>query len=194
MQKLNLLIRVIVVTVVMVLLCSAQTYADAIGTTFGVSFDTSSLRSLGPLDLAFVLTDGSGTGDSNTTVKLTNFLFDSGSGPSTESLVDSQFFNQILAPFSPGDKLSFKVQILSSSIDQPTPDLFQFAILQASGLPLQTTDPSGLDTLVTVDVTSPLSPQVFAISSVPEPSSILLLVSGLVILTFLGLRLHRFGN
>ena len=164
--------------------------ADDINTTFPVTFDTSSLVGQSGLALAFVLLDGSGSGDNNTTISLTGFSFGTGSGPSSVSLQDSQFFNFVTAPFVAGDELSFAVGILSSNLDQPTPDSFEFAILNASGLPIPTSDPTGLDTLILTDLTSPLSPQISAVNTVPvpEPTAPALLGTGLLILGFLKLR------
>jgi hypothetical protein len=83
---------------------------------------------------------------------------------------------------------SFTTGILSTNLDQPTPDSFELAILSASGLPIPTTDPTGLDTLILTDLTSPLSPQISAVGTVPEPTSLVLLGTGLLILGFAKLR------
>jgi hypothetical protein len=166
----------------------SQAFADDINTTFPVTFDTSSLVGQSGLELAFVLVDGSGSGDDNTHISLTGFSFGTGSGPSSASLQDSQFFNLVTAPFVPGDKLSFAVGIISTNLDQPTPDSFEFTILNASGLPIPTTDPTGLHTLILSDLTNPLSPQISAVSTVPEPTSLVLFGAGLLILGFAKLR------
>lgn len=166
----------------------SRAFADDINTTFPVTFDTSSLVGQSGLELAFVLVDGSGSGDNNTTISLTGFSFGTGSGPSSASLQDSQFFNLVTDPFVPGNALSFTVGILSTNLDQPTPDFFEFAILNASGLPIPTSDPSGLDSLILADLTSPLSPQISAVSTVPEPTSLVLFGTCLLILGFAKLR------
>jgi hypothetical protein len=161
--------------------------ADDLNTTFSVSFDTSSLVGQSGLELAFVLVDGSGSGDDNTTIGLTGFSFGSGSGPSSASLQDNQFFTLITDSFVPGDELSFTIGIASTNLDQPTPDSFEFAILDSSGLPIPTTDPTGLDALILADLTNPFSPQisgVSGVSTVPEPTSLALFGVGLLILGF----------
>jgi hypothetical protein len=166
----------------------SRAFADDINATFLVTIGTGSLVGQSGLELAFVLVDGSGSGDDNTTISLTSFSFGAGSGPSSVSLQDSQFFNLVTAPFVPGDNLSFAVGILSTNLDQPTPDSFGFAILNASGLPIPTTDPTGLDTLISSDLTNPLSPRISALSTVPEPTSLALFGAGLLILGFARLR------
>jgi hypothetical protein len=165
-------------------------FASAIDTTFDVNFDTSTLEGAGPLELAFLLTDGSGLGDGNTTVTLNNFAF--GAGGSTGSvtpdstggvsgdlatgitLTDTSFFNLLGSQFVAGSNLSFQVGIVSSSLDSPTPDLFQFVILDATGSPLPTTDPSGQNLLLVdnLDSSNPVASSYGLVSSTPEPSQL----------------------
>jgi|HubBroStandDraft_4_1064222.scaffolds.fasta_scaffold76712_2 hypothetical protein len=174
----------------------SRSSADDLNTTFSVTFDTSSLVGQSGLELAFVLVDGSGLGDDNTTITLNNFSFGTGSGPSSASLQDNQFFTLVTDPFVAGSALSFTVGIASTNLDQPTPDSFEFAILGALGLPIATTDPSGLDSLILTDLTNPFSPQVSdvsATSTVPEPASFVLFGAALMILGFAQLRRrHRY--
>ena len=164
-------------------------YADQINLSFSPSFDTSTLTNQGPFDLAFVLTDGSGVGDQNTMVTLSNFNFGAGGSGSISSLTisDTTFFNSIISPFMPGNQLSFSVQIASTSIDSPTPDFFEFLILQPStGFPISTTDPSGNNFLIALNLDSAsATPQVFAPTPVPEPGTLVLLASGLVLMMLL---------
>ena len=170
--------------------------ADDLNTTFSVTFDTSSLVGQSGLELAFILVDGSGLGDDNTTITLNNFSFGTGSGPASASLQDNQFFTLVTDPLVAGSALSFTVGIASTTLDQPTPDSFEFAILGALGLPIATTDPSGLDSLILTDLTNPFSPQISDVSAartVPEPASFVLFGAALMILGFAKLRRgHRY--
>jgi hypothetical protein len=172
----------------------SHTFADDLNTAFTVTFDTSSLVGQSGLELAFVLVDGSGSGDGNTTITVNGFSFGTGSGPANASLQDNQFFTSVTDPFVAGDTLSFAVGIASTNLDQPTPDSFEFAILEASGLPILTTDPSGLDSLILTDLTNPFSPQISGVSGVsrvPEPASFVLFGAGVLILGFAKLRRGR---
>lgn len=174
------------------LIGSSPALAGALNTTFSATFNTGSLVGQSGLTLEFVLLDGSGLGDDNTTLTLTGFSFGTGSGPSSASLQDTSFFNFVTAPFVPGNQLSFTVGIASTNPDQPTPDSFEFVILNTAGSPILTTDPSGLDSLIFSDLTNPLSPQVYSVSPVPEPTSLVLFGPGLLILRFARLRwTHR---
>lgn len=169
-------------------------YGDIVTTEV---FDTSALisSSAGPFELAFVLTDGSGTGDGNNTVTLSNFLFGvggsagsvdtslstggvSGDLASGVSLVDSSFLNIFASSFTPGSLLSFRLGLTTNVDPGGTPDELSLVLLQGSGppLPVPTTDPSGLDSFLTVNIDS-TQPTVstFALA-IPEPSSLLLIV------------------
>jgi hypothetical protein len=177
----------------------AGTASAQVNITINPTFDTTELQNKGPFELAFVLTDGSGTNDQNSMIGISNFTFGLGgmSGSVTSdstggfsgnltagvSLVDSSFFNLFGANFTPGNQLTFKADIRSSSIDSPAPDLFQFFILSSSGLPVPTTDASGQDSLITIDLDSS-SPvvQTNALVSVPEPDSVLLFATSLAVL------------
>ncbi|HEY3839608.1 MAG TPA: PEP-CTERM sorting domain-containing protein [Bryobacteraceae bacterium] len=173
--------------------------ASAIDTTFNVSFDTTSLEGAGPFELAFLLTDGNGVGDGNTTVTLNNFQFGfggsagsqtldstggvSGSLAASVTLTDTTFFNLFGSEFLAGNDLAFQVGIVSSTLDSPTPDLFQVVILDSFGNPLPTSDPSGQDSLLidTLDSSSPVAQLYTLPSTVPEPGSLgLFLAAGCV--------------
>lgn len=180
------------------LVLQAPAHADQIDLSFNASFDTAALQNQGQFELAFLLTDGSGTGDHNTTITISNFQFGTGGtggGVTSDSeggfsgnlstgvtLIDSSFFNLFGANFTPGNQLSFAASIVSTSLDSPTPDLFEFVILNSSGSPVPTTDPSGQNALITVNLDS-ISPAVQTNSiSTPEPSLSVFLTSGLIIL------------
>src|SRR6185312_13251794 len=103
----------------MLLLTTGTGFADE------VTLNTAPLigDTAGPFSLVFQLTDGSGIGDGNNTVTISNFQFGSG-GPSgspttfggvsgdvgsTVTLVDSSFLNYLIQPFTPGTTLEFTV-------------------------------------------------------------------------------------
>lgn len=163
--------------------------------SFNVTVDTSQLWSVSnPVYLDFQLNDGSGLGDGNNTATISNFDFGGGSAqpsPNTfggasgdlwsgVTITDSNAFNELFQPFTPGDSLTFNVT-LTTQIDTPIPDEFSFAILDSSlsNLP---TDALGTDALVSVNIDS-ANPTISAFATldgsvaaptivpVPEPST-----------------------
>ena len=179
-------------------------YADII--TGSVSLDTSALS--GPFELAFIFTDGSGTGDANNTVTLGNFLFGAGGSAGTVdaslsfggesgdltsgvSLIDSFFLNIFASSFTPGSLLSFDFGLTTNVDAGGTPDQFSLVLLQADGSVVNTEDPSGANSLLTVNLdsahpaistfASDLTPAAIVTESTaaPEPPSLLLLAMGL---------------
>ena len=179
-------------------------YADII--TGSVSLDTSALS--GPFELAFIFTDGSGTGDANNTVTLGNFLFGAGGSAGTVdaslsfggesgdltsgvSLIDSFFLNIFASSFTPGSLLSFDFGLTTNVDAGGTPDQFSLVLLQADGSVVNTEDPSGANSLLTVNLdsahpaistfASDLTPAAIVTESTaaPEPPSLLLLAIGL---------------
>jgi hypothetical protein len=155
------------------------------------AFDTSSLvaNPAGPFSLAFVLTDGSGSGDGNNSVTLSNFAFGGGSGgPVTLTaggatgdpasgvlLTDSSFFNVLVVSFTPGSTLSFLLTLTTNVDPGLTPDQFSFVTLQADGSTLATTDPTGANSLLTINIDSAVpSVSTFQFAAVPEPSTLVL--------------------
>jgi len=145
---------------------------------FTVSLDTSDLigNAAGPFSLDFQLNDGSQTGDGNNTATISNFVFAgataggpsgspttasggvTGSLASTVSLTDTSDFNEFTQAFtpgtSPGSTLSFSVDLTTNVDAGPTPDQFSFAILDNLGDEIPTVDPSGANTLITVNIDS----------------------------------------
>ena len=179
-------------------------HADII--TGSVSLDTSALS--GPFELAFIFTDGSGTGDANNTVTLGNFLFGAGGSAGTVdaslsfggesgdltsgvSLIDSFFLNIFASSFTPGSLLSFDFGLTTNVDAGGTPDQFSLVLLQADGSVVNTEDPSGANSLLTVNLdsahpaistfASDLTPAAIVTESTaaPEPPSLLLLAIGL---------------
>jgi hypothetical protein len=192
MSKRNLPIWIVTLAALALFWQPRAAYADQINLSFSPSFNTSTLTNHGPFDLEFVLTDGSGAGDHNTAVTLSNFNFGAGGSGSISSstISDTTFFNGITSPFIPGNQLSFSVQIASTSVDSPTPDFFEFLILRhTTGLPISTTDPSGDNFLITINHNyASATPQVFALTPVPEPGTLVLFSGGLVLMLLLTRR------
>ena len=151
---------------------STPARGDAI---FTVTLNTAPLTtvpgsSAGPFGMAFQLTDGSGTSDGNNTATISNFQYGgggaaacpagctvfggaSGSAVSSIMLTDSSFFSALVETFIPGSTLSFQVD-LTTNVDSGAPDLFAFSLLDGSGASFPTLDPTGADTLVTVNIDS----------------------------------------
>jgi hypothetical protein len=173
-MKTNMALTILKLTgVLLTFSCSAR--ADNFD--FTVSLDTSPLMAApangaGPFSLAFQLTDGSGLGDFLNTATISNFQFgaggSSGSCPancttfggasgdtaSTVVLTDSSFFNAFVETFTPGASLSFTVDLTTNVLTGGTPDAFAFSILDSSGNPIPTLDPTSADTLATVNIDS----------------------------------------
>ena len=198
----------ILVTVVLALaMATSQRPAQAGIISGSVSLDTSALS--GSFELAFILTDGSGTGDANNTVTLSNFLFGvggsagvvdtllstggvSGDLTSSVSLVDSAFLNIFSSSFTAGSLLSFDFDLTTNVDAEGTPDQFSLTLLQSDGTVINTDDPSGANSLLTVNLDSAHpafnvfaseltpAPIVTEFSAAPEPSSLPLLTMALV--------------
>ncbi|HTS21714.1 MAG TPA: NF038129 family PEP-CTERM protein [Casimicrobiaceae bacterium] len=185
------------------LLLLAQQSAQAGVVTGSVSLDTSALA--GTYEIAFVFTDGSGAGDANNTVTLSDFLFGAGGSPGTvdaslsaggvggdlasgASLIDSAFLNIFASSFTPGSVLSFDFALTTNVDPGGTPDQLSMVLLGGDGTPVASTDPSGADSLLTVDIdsTDPVfatfasdltpAPIVTEATTVPEPPSLVLLI------------------
>jgi hypothetical protein len=205
MEKLRRIVLALTLAALGAVPLSSSAFADSIDTTINVSVNTSALLGQGTFELALLLTDGSGTGDQNTNISLTGFNFGAGgsggavTGDSTggfsgslssgATLFDSSFFNLFAADFTPGNLLSFTAAITSSSLDTPTPDLFQFVILDSSGAPIATTDATGQNTLLTVNLDSahPTAQQSgIAGTTMPEPNSLISLTLCLFAITGAG--------
>ncbi|HEY6826370.1 MAG TPA: hypothetical protein VI259_05915 [Gemmatimonadaceae bacterium] len=174
--------------------------------TGSVQLDTSLLAN--PFEIAFVLTDGSGTDDGNTTVTLDNFAFGGGSAGAVDatltsgdvsgtlgsgfSMRDSSFIGIIAAAFTPGTALSFDFLVDWTPEVVDAPDLFAFVLLGIDGTPIATTDPSGADALMTIEsgvtptplvrtYTGDLTPApLVATNGVDEPGTISMLLVALI--------------
>ncbi len=204
--------------VTLALIVMGQLPARASAITGSVSLDTSSLS--GPLELAFVFTDGNGSGDANNTVTLTDFAFGTGGSAGTVdtglstggesgdlisgvTLVDSSFLNIFASTFTPGNLVSFDFGLTTNVDAGGTPDQLSLVLLQA-GNPVATEDPSGADSLLTVNIDSANpsfgtfasdltpAPIVTVFGAVPEPPTVWLLSVALVLWSVRTVRLpHR---
>jgi PEP-CTERM motif len=126
---------------------------------FDVTLNTSPLvgHPAGPFYVYGAFTDGSGIGDANNTVTLSNFTFGGGSslgsplvfGGASGSLetgvgiTDSSFLSFFAEQFAPGLQLSFSLDLTLNDDGGGTPDRFSFFILDSSQVPLPTLAPSG---------------------------------------------------
>jgi len=173
-----------------------------------VSLDTSGLS--GTFELAFIFTDGSGTGDANNTVALGNFAFGSGGAAGSVdtllsmggfagdfgtgiTLVDNAFLTIFASTFTPGTLLSFGFGLTTNVDAGSTPDQLSIALLLPDGTPVNTSDPSGANSLLTVNIDSALpvfatfasdstpAPVVTFAATAPEPSSLPLLALALLV-------------
>ena len=204
-------------------------------TIFTVTMNTTALTVApgsvaGPFSMFFQLTDGSGLNDANNTATISNFQFGGGSagvcpasctasggasGNAASSIVlaDTAFFNALDQGFTPGSSLSFQVDLTTNVDSGGTPDLFSFSLLDNSGFSLPTLDPTGADSLLTVNLDS-ASPAILTYGSdaarsssggvslslsapaigtpgthaVPEPDSLLWICAGLAGLVFVPRR------
>ena len=176
--------------------------------SIGFTLDTSSLFGTNA-NLAFDFIDGAGV--NNNTAIISNFLTNgtlgsasslggvSGSLATSLNITDTVFFNELLQGINLGNSLSFTLD-LTSNFAGGIPDAFSFFILNDAALSsLVTTDLLG-DALFTTDingtvggilsVASLTNPNIGVTASLqlPEPDSLLLLMSGIVLL-LLALRL-----
>lgn len=127
------------------LLCATAGSADPV---FNVSMNTAALVGdpAAPFFLEFQFNDGSGTNDGNNTVVMDQFALGAGGGavglPSTiggvtgdlsssVTLTDSDFFNQFIQEFTPGDLLSFRLKLPTNVDAGGVPDEFSFSILDS---------------------------------------------------------------
>jgi hypothetical protein len=127
----------------------------------------------------------------------------SGSLPGTVTLTDTSFFNEYLTNITLGTSFSFLLDATTNGPDASSiPDAFSLFLLDpVTGLPLFTTiDPTGSNSLLTLNIdgssngalgvfTLPgdgavVTATPFSTSTVPEPGTFFLLVSGLAFLSY----------
>jgi hypothetical protein len=146
---------------------SSVCHADTIAT---INLTTAGLigHPAGPFSVEFQFTDGSGIGDGNNTVAITNFTFGAGSAIGTATTIggasgtlftgvnirDNSFFNQFIQKFNPGTTLGFQLDLTTNIDSSGTPDEFSFAILDSSGAEIPTQAGPGVDVFAVVDINS----------------------------------------
>jgi hypothetical protein len=139
---------------------------------YDFSMETASLigHIAGPFSLEFQLNDGGGTGNSNNTVMLSNFMFGggvatglpqtfggaSGDVSSGVSMTDTMFFNQFVQQFMPGSRVGFRLELTGVPDPSGVPDQFSFAILDRSGTELPTLGPFDVFLLIDIDSALPM--------------------------------------
>src|SRR5207237_10206708 len=116
-----------------------------------------------------------------------SFRCESGDLTSGASLIDSSFLNIFASSFTPGSLLSFDFGLTTNVDPGGTPDQFSLVLLQADGSVVNTEDPSGANSLLTVNLDSAQpafstfasdltpAPIVRSFATAPEPASFPLL-------------------
>jgi hypothetical protein len=178
------------------------------GIIYEVSLDTSGLvgNSNAPFALDFQLTSGDTSSGVANSATLSLFTFGAGgsagignpfpnSGNASGDLVSivtlntsgGSFFNEFSQYFTPGSVLTFQLDVTNNPQPGGTPDEFTLQLIDDTLGEIPTTDPSGSDSLVIIDLTGgTLAPEVYttngdgvtitpvlspATSAVPEPSA-----------------------
>jgi hypothetical protein len=188
---------------------SAPTETRADGLSLNVSINTSTLGQSGPSEIFFVFTDGNAPASGGNTATLSTFAFGTGgSGGLVDAfntfgdvtsgtnladgatMVSDQFTNEFAGFFTAGSQISFLLNLTTNlAPGAPAPDQFAIYIADPTGNPVLSTDPSGFDSLLLINIDS-ASPTVNTYSSIvaespvgtvatPEPATLLLLASGL---------------
>ncbi len=192
-------------TVLLLTLCGllAGGVTPARAASFTVSLDTSALALavLGDFTLDFQLIDGDGV--ANTTVVLRDFTFGGGSSAGSPTLVggasgslaagltlqDTAFFNRAAEGFTPGATLTFLLEVSGSS-DPLSPDFFTMALLGPDGFEVPTL--GFVEELLSLSLVAGAAPESFGtdsartnlnvpapvVTSVPEPATALLVLTG----------------
>lgn len=155
-------------------------------TIYDVTLDTSPLigHPSGPFYVQFLFSDGSGIGDANNTVTVSNFNFGGGSalgGPAVFggasgsltdgiAITDSAFLTLFAEPFTPGLHLKFSLAISSNDDAGGIPDGLTFFLLDSSGVSLPTLAPSGDYLIAAALGSAPLSLEAWGTDPTRLPS------------------------
>jgi len=180
---------------------ASPAFADVVD----ITVDTSALNGTAA-QLAFDFVAG---GPPENSITITGFSTDgtlgsqsstgsvTGTLPGDVTLSDTSFFNELLANITLGNSFSFQVDSTNLAPTGAFPDEFSLFVLDTMGNPLMTSsDPTGADSLVTIDLTGGPSSTVTAYTSsvslappatsaVPEPSTLIpmAVAAGLILLT-----------
>ena len=185
---------------------------------YNVTLNTAPLigHPAGPFSIGFEFADGSGIGDGNNFVVISNFNFGAGgpSGPpltfgiaygdlsSAVVMTDATPASVFIQSFDPGTTLSFLLQV-TTNVDAGTPDEFIMSILNKTFTPIPTTAASPLSPFLQIDIdSSNPTVQTFQsdavgvgqplVSAVPEPSAVLSTLTMLCLVW--ATRPRRFGR
>lgn len=189
--------------VLLITLCGllAGGVTPARAASFTITLDTSALVGAGSFALDFQLVDGDGA--ANTTVVLRDFTFGAGGPTGSPTLVggasgslatgltlqDTMFFNGAAQGFTPGATLAFLLEVSGSS-DPAGPDFFTMALLDSNGFEVPTL--GSAEELLSLALVGGAAPESFAtdpnrtsldvpaptVTTVPEPATALLLLTG----------------
>lgn len=207
--------RSFIFTIWATLLIAAACEADVI---CDVSLDTSGLvgNVNGPFAVDFQLTSGDTTSGVVNTATVSSFAFGTGGSAgtgnpflnsgntsgdlgSTVTVTTSggTFFNEFSQYFMPGSLLTFQIDLTNNPQSSGTPDEFTFQLIDNTLNEISTTDPSGSNSLIIVDLTGEmLEPEIFTAngdgvtitpqvssptSAVPEPSAFWLVAVALLL-------------
>lgn len=159
--------------------------ASHAGVAYIVSLDTTVLVGAGSFGVAFQFADGSGTGDGNNAVVLSDFQFgggvplgvqsiytgvgESGSLSTTVTMIDNEpgGFGYFAEQFTPGTTLSFLLESTTNVDVGGVFDLFTFGITDSFFDPIPTTAPDGTD-LLSLTLDDPVNPTVATYSTDPN--------------------------
>jgi hypothetical protein len=107
------------------------------------------------------------------------------------TIAGGTFFNEFAQYFMPGAILTFQLSLTSNPQTSAIPDEFSFQLIDKTGTQISTTDPTGSNSLIVIDlIGSSLVPQVYSTTrdgvtitpmlagtTVPEPASAWLVIA-----------------